>query len=135
MRAVDEILELFKTNKDLSVKEIVERLGISKQTAHMVLNRLVDDNKVEKLGRPPKTVYRVRNADLKPAETPANINEEEINFLNKNFLVVTETGNLLEGITAFSYWCAQRKLPPDKTLLEYLTTKKIRTLLFRRGLR
>ena len=38
--------------------------------------------------------------------------------------MVTETGNLLEGIEAFSYWCRQRKLPLEKTLDEYRITQK-----------
>jgi DeoR/GlpR family transcriptional regulator of sugar metabolism len=121
----DEIFQLFKQNQELSVKEIVERLGISKQTVHIVLNRLVHQNQVEKLGRPPKTIYRLRQpSEAKPAAGLANISEEVLIFLKNNFLLVTETGNLLEGIEAFDHWCRQRKLPAEKTLNEYHTTKK-----------
>jgi DNA-binding IclR family transcriptional regulator len=45
-----DILDLFNKNKELSVKEIVDTLGISKQTVHIMLNRLVSQSKVEKLG-------------------------------------------------------------------------------------
>jgi hypothetical protein len=125
MTSKDNIIELFEKNRELSVKEIVDQLGISKQTVHIVLNRLLDQNKVEKLGRPPKTVYRLilaEEAAIVP--TQDHINKETGAFLKENFLVVTETGGLLEGIEAFSYWCRQRKLPVGKTLSEYLTTKK-----------
>jgi predicted transcriptional regulator len=125
MASKDNIFELFIKNKELSVSEIVDILGISKQTVHSVLNRLVDQNKVEKLGRPPKTVYRLREASqLKTLENTAFINEPTHKFLNENFLVVTETGNLLEGLDAFVHWCQQRKLPVAKTLDEYQITKK-----------
>lgn len=125
MAAKNDIFELFRKNKELSVKEIVETLGISKQTAHGVLNRLVDQDKVEKLGRPPKTVYRLREASpFKVVETTMDVNEKTLGFLKENFLVVTETGILLEGIDAFAHWCHQRKLPVGKTLEEYQITKK-----------
>jgi len=118
-------LSFLRKDRELSVKEIVEQLGISKQTVHIVLNRMLAQNKVEKLGRPPKTVYRFREtAEVKRADVPANISEEALAFLKENFLVVTETGNLLEGIEAFSYWCRQRKLPLEKTLDEYRITQK-----------
>ena len=125
MSSQNSIVELFKKDKELSVKEIVEQLGISKQTVHIVLNRLVDQNKVEKLGRPPKTIYRLREASVQqPVTAPENVSGEALAFLKENFLMVSETGNLLEGIDAFSYWCRQRKLPIEKTLNEYLITKK-----------
>lgn len=125
MAAKNDIFDLFRKNNELSVKEIVEKLGISKQTAHIILNRLVDQNKIEKLGRPPKTVYRLREArQIKAVETNANLTEETREFLKENFLVVTEVGTLLEGFDAFAHWCNQRKLPVLKTLEEYQITKK-----------
>ena len=125
MASKNDIFELFRKNKELSVKEIVETLGISKQTAHIVLNRLVEQDKVEKLGRSPKTVYRLREANqVKAVEATTNLSEETLEFLKENFLVVTETGTLLEGIDAFTHWCRQRKLPVVKTLEEYQITKK-----------
>lgn len=125
MAAKDDIIQLFIKNKELSVKEIVEYLGISKQTVHNVLNRLADQNEVEKLGRAPKTVYRLREtAGTKAADAPADIGGKTLAFLKENFLLITETGDLLEGIDAFAHWCRQRKLPVEKTLDEYLTTKK-----------
>ena len=41
MASKNDILELFKKDRELSVKEIVEQLGISKQTVHIVLNRML----------------------------------------------------------------------------------------------
>jgi len=125
MASKDDIIELFKKNRELSVKEVVEHLGISKQTVHIVLNRLLDNKTIEKLGRPPKTVYRLHEAsEPQPLQVIENIREETLAFLQKNFILVTETGSLLNGIEAFSYWCRQRKLPVEKTLEEYVQTKK-----------
>ena len=124
MAAHDDILNLFEKTKELSVKEIVDHLNISKQTAHIILNRLVEDKKVEKLGRPPKTVYRLRENIPVKAKATENIPEEARKFLDQNFLIVTETGDLLEGIDAFAHWCRQRKLPVEKTLTDFIIIKK-----------
>lgn len=125
MPAKNDVFELFRQKRELSVKEIVELLGISKQTAHSALNRLVDQNMIEKLGRPPKTVYRLRELlGPEPFQVTTTVDEETIAFLKNNFLLVTETGNLLEGIDAFAHWCRQRSLPLEKTLEEYRVTRK-----------
>jgi phosphoribosylpyrophosphate synthetase len=79
---------------------------------------------VEKLGRAPKTVYRVLEGRAKTEAAVPEISEKDRGFLTKNFLSVTETGNLLEGADAFVNWCKQRKLPVLKTLSEFIDTKK-----------
>ncbi|MEI9920927.1 MAG: DeoR family transcriptional regulator [Bacteroidota bacterium] len=125
MTAQEKILHLFTQVKELSVKEIVEKLNVSKQTVHIVLNRLLAESKVKRLGRPPKTVYRLADerSSINPPDT-ITIDDTTRAILNENFLVVTETGNLLEGIDAFTYWCKQRKQPVEKTLREFLTTRE-----------
>ncbi len=99
----------------------------SSQMAHNAINKLLEEGVVEKLGRSPKTVYR--NKSKSPDNNNAgillaSITETQADFLDKNFLVVTETGTLLNGIAAFDYWCKQRKLPTLKTLDEFEITKK-----------
>ncbi|HVU55475.1 MAG TPA: hypothetical protein VHD83_10490 [Puia sp.] len=129
MTAKDKIIELFLNSNELTIKEIVDKVGISNQMAHLVVKNLLQENKLEKLGAPPKTIYRFIQDDHlnHPAETiykmPA-LGEKESNFLQKTFLIVTETGDLLEGIKAFDYWTRQRKLPFAKTLHEYMLTKE-----------
>ncbi len=125
MSVKSQVLALFEKSKELSVKEIVDMLDASKQMVHIVLNQLVEDKILEKLGRAPKTVYRFIEASSQSAQPfVAEISEKDREFLKKNFLAVTETGNLLEGIEAFNNWCKQRKLPVLKTLSEFIDTKK-----------
>lgn len=125
MSIKSRVLELFQTSNELAVKEIVDKLNASKQMVHLVLNQLMKDNTVEKLGRPPKTVYRLIKASAKTVGPVApEISEKDRKFLKKNFLAVTETGYLLEGIEAFDNWCKLRKVPVLKTLSEFIETKK-----------
>lgn len=54
MKAKDEIIRLFNEIRELSVKEIVSKTSFSKQMVHLVLNKLVEDKILEKLGQTPK---------------------------------------------------------------------------------
>lgn len=126
MTTKEQIQGLLLKYNELSIKEITQQLDVSKQMAHIAINQLLEEGRVERLGRPPKTVYRQKgkSGDGKQPEAIPGISPEQEEFLNKNFLVVTETGTLLNGIEAFDYWCKQRKLPTLKTLAEFETTKK-----------
>jgi phosphoribosylpyrophosphate synthetase len=125
MSVKSNILSLFEQTKELSVKEVTDKLQVSKQMVHIVMNQLVADNIVEKLGRTPKTVYRFIKERNRLKEPPPDlyISQNDQNFLKQNFLVVTETGDLIEGIEAFDHWCKQRKIPTKKSLSEFIDTK------------
>jgi hypothetical protein len=125
MTTKEHILDLFKKNNELSIKEITQRLDVSKQMVHISINQLLAEKLVVKLGRSPKTVYRlvIAEAETEGTDQPETTEVEE-EFLRRNFLVVTATGSLLEGMQAFDYWCKQRKLPTLKTLDEFVETKK-----------
>lgn len=122
MTVKESILKLFAQSKDLTVKEIANKLQASKQMIHIALKQLVDDGKVTKLGRTPKTIYRIRSQAEIRLPLP-KISEKTQKFLNRNFLVVTETGELKEGLEGFGFWCQRRKLPVEKTLEEFKATK------------
>lgn len=118
------ILTLFESQKELSVKEITDKLNVSKQMVHLVMKQLVEDGIVEKFGRTPKTIYRFVSLKKVEEEQIPLISSNEQTFLQKHFLVVTETGNLLESIEGFDYWCKKRNLPTKKTLKEFIDTKE-----------
>ena len=125
MTAHDKILALFENDNELTIKEIVDKLGISKQMAHIAVNRLLQENRLERLGRTPKTIYRIlSDKHLAEKKETFAIPEKDKTFLEKEFLVVSESGNLLPGIEAFAYWCKQRKLPVEKILSEFIKTKE-----------
>lgn len=124
MKAKDKIIRLFDEVGELSVKEMVSKTSYSKQMVHLVLNKLVDDKILEKLGQTPKTIYRLIKINLEPIADEIGFSKSEVDFLNKAMIVVTETGNLLTGKEAFIQWCKQRKLPAEKTLTEFILTKQ-----------
>lgn len=124
MTIKEQVLKLFSLYKELTVKEIVEKTGASKQMVHLVLVKLLDEKKAEKMGRAPKTIYRLTALPEITKATVFELNEKESDFLSANFLSVTDTGILLRGKEAFEYWCVQRKLPVTKTFHEFVSTKK-----------
>jgi DNA-binding Lrp family transcriptional regulator len=127
MTVKKKILNLFDTYAELSVNELVNKIGASKQMVHIAVKQLVDEGVLVKLGAVPKTIYRkkaVEKSNINERESTNNISEAELTFLQDNFLIVTDIGNLVEGIDAFTYWCKQRNLPLEKTIKEFILTKK-----------
>jgi hypothetical protein len=125
MNVKQKIQKLLLEFNELSVNEIVNKLSVSNQMVHLALKQLIEKKEVIKLGSSPKTIYR-KNETKEPSITNDNskISEDEFSFLQENFLLVTDIGNLVEGIEAFTYWCKQRNLPLEKTVKEFIITKK-----------
>lgn len=124
MSSKKKIIAKFNEFSELTVKELVSRLGISKQMVHNVLNELLENKVIEKLGQAPKTIYRLNKSVNQVNDTTTNLKKDELEFLSANIIVVTDTGDLINGIEAFEYWCKQRKLPVEKTLKEFIVTKE-----------
>lgn len=119
----NKILKLFEDSGEWTPKEITFRLGVSKQIIHRVLARLLESEIIEKYGKPPRVVYKKRDKpEIKLPDT--KLSEEDTIFLRENFLLISETGDYLEGAKGFQKWCITRKLPIEKTVLEFIKTKK-----------
>ncbi len=124
MKIKERIILLFEESNEWSIKDLVDILFVSKQAVHYVINQLLEEKIIEKLGRTPKTIYRKINQNrLKGVLPTIEVSLEDQEFLLQNFLIISDTGLLLQGIEAFGYWCHQRKLPTLKTLEEFKTTK------------
>ncbi|MDP1842766.1 MAG: phosphoribosyltransferase family protein [Sediminibacterium sp.] len=125
MTIKEKITLLFAESNEWTVHELTEKLGASKQMVHIALKQLLDNGELQKLGRTPKTVYRIvpalSSSQKKPA--PTIFTEEDQAYLQDHWLQVTSTGDLLEGVEAFNYWCNQRKEPVLKTFTEYKSTR------------
>ena len=126
MKSKQKILELFDKHKELSVKEITEQMMVSAQYIHRILKDLMEDGLIVKIGTSPKTFYKIN-----PNKNSINVNKQFINisydkelFLREHFNAISEMGEMLEGIAAFTYWCNKRDLPPEKTINEFISTKE-----------
>jgi biotin operon repressor len=120
----EKLLKLLKTNSEISVSEIADNLGISRQMVHRLLNVLQDEGLVHKLGRSPKTFYRLATEVNKRFEAPLQIDDEKTSFLKDYFLYISENGERHDGIDAMALWCKRQKLPLEKTINEFIATRK-----------
>jgi len=123
MTIFKKILQLFEKQTEWTVKELVLETNSSKQMVHIVLNRLMEQGLVEKFGRTPKTLYRKKTEKSVTSKLP-DLTALQAEWLDKQFLLITATGNLLSGLEGFAAWCMQRKLPVEKTFHEFVETKK-----------
>jgi len=121
MKAKAYILQLLNKKGALSVNELSRLTNFSPQYIHRLLKDLLLDEQIIKLGTSPKTVYKIYSSQPKKNQVLA---DDIAAIINQNFLLVTPTGERLNGEVAFNYWCAERKLPFEKTALEYLNTLK-----------
>jgi hypothetical protein len=91
---------------------------------HLVLNKLLEIGFVEKFGRTPKTIYKLKEVSSKKIESNILVSNEKQNFLIQNFLMISEIGQILTGLEGFENWCSKRKLPLEKTIDEFMLTKE-----------
>jgi DNA-binding MarR family transcriptional regulator len=58
MTAEQQIRQLFKQHKDLTVVQIIQQTKVAKQSVHRILKKLSEEGTIQKIGLPLKTVYR-----------------------------------------------------------------------------
>lgn len=116
----DKILQFLLEEGEATPNQIVEKTGFSRQYIHRILADLQAQGKVIKLGRPPLVYYQAVKVETTKTEEEVSVTDRE--FLQADFIEITEDGRLLEGLDAFSYWCQKRKLPVVKTISEYRQT-------------
>ncbi len=119
----DEIYRLIGKYGEVRVSQISEELTISRQYIHRILALLLSEGLIERLGSPPLTYYRLRNASLKQDDS-FPLAPEKAAFLKDHFFLISDIGERLEGVEAMVKWCERQKLPLEKTIDEFIQTRK-----------
>ncbi len=123
MSIANQLIKYLSAHGEVTIADLSENLSVSRQLLHRVVKKMIEDNYLVKIGTPPKVYYKLK-------KTPTHATKEhlldpgEISFLEEHFLLITETGERLKGIDAMQFWCARQKLPFEKTVKEFITTKK-----------
>ncbi len=112
-----KIIEFVKENEQSPAKDIVDYLGISKQAVFRHLSKLVDQNVLEKIGKPPKVFYTIKKQEKVNQEY--NISSEDRKVIEKNFLTITPLGERKNGWDGFIFWCQKRGLNTEKEVKKY----------------
>jgi hypothetical protein len=85
---------------------------------------LIQEGFIEKLGRSPRVFYRIKQTSAIQYSKSISIPEVDLIFLKNHFLIITELGERKEGIEAMKVWCQRQKLPLEKTIHEFIITRK-----------
>lgn len=126
MNNSDKIIK-YLVNNQATVNDITEYLVISRQAVHRILNNLVANGNVTKVGKPPKVYYSISKQTAKNTSIESNttmIDNEIRSVIDKNFLFITPFGQKLVGWYGFTNWCTERKQDITKMTELYIQTIK-----------
>ncbi len=125
MKIRAKIIGILKKKGATSVDDLTKELSISRQYAHKLVKDLVDTEEILKIGTAPHVYYSLKQANENLDEKDSIISYKEEAFLNNHFMLVDALGNRLSGLKAMQYWCENQNLPLNKTISEFIETRKI----------
>ncbi len=120
MKTSEKILTYIGDKNQATVHELVDHLGLSRMAVSKQLSNLVAEGKLTKVGKPPKVFYQITRGKREFASH--KISEKSRKKIEENFLLITPTGERLEGIEGFVFWCQKTGQPIEKTADEYAKT-------------
>ena len=123
MKTSEKIIKYLKLKKQVSVKELVDYLEISRIAASKQLRKLLDEGKLVKIGKPPKVFYSLAEKKI-PLAKKILLDNKTKRIIEENYLIITPSGKRKEGVSGFAYWCGKNNLPVEKTADEYIRTLK-----------
>lgn len=121
MSTQEKIIEYIKQKGEVTGVEISNYLGITRQALFRYLPKLLEAKVITKIGKPPKVFYSI-NKGVPVAGQDAGLSDVEERKIEDEFLVITPSGEKLQGVEAFFYWCEKNNLPLKKTAGEYVKT-------------
>lgn len=119
------IKEQFSSKSEYTVKELTNVLEVSRQTVHKVLDELVSEKFILKIGSAPKVFYVIRSENIPDIQnSDIVLTDSDRADIESNFMLIGPDGSRTEGVKAFIMWCQKRKEPLEKTAKEYIETLK-----------
>jgi len=120
MKTVEKIVKYIKQKRQVTVNEMVDYLGINRSAVYKHINKMLRQDVITKVGRPPKVFYSLNT--LVGKKRNAVIDEDKKRVIEKNYLIITPGGERKDGFTGFNYWCNKNNLDVAKTADEYIKT-------------
>ena len=122
MKTREKIIALLKQHGQMTIHDMSATTGFSRQYLHRKINELEEDGIVKALGMSPRVFYSL--LEEKTERQNSNVKYEDEQFLMEHFILVDSLGNMLDGIDALQYWCEKQNLKLEKTLPEFVATRK-----------
>ena len=117
-----KIFDFIEDKGQATGNDLTGYLSITSRAVRKQLNKLLSEGKLYKVGKPPKVFYLL--SKQKSIANKYDIEPSLKKSIDDNFLVITPSGERLEGSQGFIYWCNKQKLGVEKTALEYGRTLK-----------
>lgn len=102
-----QILDFINKNLQASPRQLTEFFEISSQAVHRHLKKLMEDNKIVKIGSAPHVYYKI--SENKKYIIQLELTKQEDSFFEKNYLYISPQGNLLYGADGFKSWVETNK--------------------------
>lgn len=128
----NKILEIIKKREQVTINDLVDFLGFSRQIIHRHISDLTKLGLIKKEGTSPKVFYSI-NADNGDNEN-VDLSKEQEKIISKNFFLITAIGQRKEGVNAFIEWSRNRNFDPKQKAKEYVSIYKKHQRYFKNGL-
>lgn len=109
-KEANEVLKAIKRYGPVRSAQLVIVLNISLKTLYKHLSVLLDGQLIKKIGTTPKVFY-VLNEAQKITEV---ISDESDYLIDKNYIYVSPSGEVIRGIDGFKTWCQKNNFDFDK---------------------
>jgi hypoxanthine-guanine phosphoribosyltransferase len=119
----EKILDFIKDKNQATGHELAGVFHITTRAIRKQLSNLLKEQRIYKVGRPPKVFYLLKDQIIDVDEYEY-IDSKIRKIIDKNFLNITPSGEKQEGFEGFINWCNKRNDPVEKTAKEYVTTIK-----------
>ena len=117
-----KILNYIAKNYRVTGKELAEYLhNLSSRAVRKQLKNLVEKNRLQKIGRPPKVWYLLASNKTRAALI---IKKNVRTIIDKRYYFISNAGVAQIGWEGFVSWCQKTNQEPIKTSQEYIVTIK-----------
>ena len=122
MKTSEQIKKYLKDKDQATGSELADFLEISDRAVRKQLVNLLEKKEIDKIGKPPKVFYFVKEKKSEEISIKASIDDISKKVIEKNFLIITPIGKRKAGLDGFAYWCQKTNQPVGKTAKEYVKT-------------
>jgi len=115
LKAKEQIYQYIKTRQKARVNDLWREVGFSRQLVQRKLKELIEENVVQKSGKPPLVFYQLM--PKAQTENEIAVPQELIDLVNEKYLYVSPLGELAYGYSGFTKWV--------NSIGEYQNTEKL----------
>lgn len=121
INTASKILEYIGKNSQATGSELANVFDISDRAIRKQLSKLLENDEIYKIGKPPKVYYLITEVK-KTIKEKIVIDDKIVKEVERKFLIITPAGEKKEGFDGFIYFSEKNNLPIEKTAIEYLKT-------------